>query len=118
MAIQIKDHLQACSRHTPIKIAVVVGGISQAKQERLLGRKPEIVVATPGRLAQLVDEGVEYLSDGLARIKYFVIDEADRMIEKGHFSEMEKILALINKYSFSLIRANYRAFNDCFLKKR
>lgn len=56
LAIQIKDHIQSCSRHTPIKTAVVVGGLSQAKQERLLDRRPEILVATPGRLVQLIDE--------------------------------------------------------------
>lgn len=56
LAIQIKDHIQSCSRHTPIKTAVIVGGLSQAKQERLLERRPEILVATPGRLLQLIDE--------------------------------------------------------------
>ncbi len=56
LAIQIKDHLQACSKYEKIKIGVVVGGISQQKQERLLSKRPEIVVATPGRLMQLINE--------------------------------------------------------------
>jgi ATP-dependent RNA helicase DDX24/MAK5 len=56
LAIQIKDHLQVCCKYQKIKITSVVGGISQLKQERLLGKKPEIVVATPGRLMQLIDE--------------------------------------------------------------
>lgn len=56
LAIQIKDHLQVCSKYTKIKIAVVVGGISQLKQERLLRKNPEIVVATPGRLMQMIEE--------------------------------------------------------------
>lgn len=56
LAIQIKDHLQICCKYNKIKIAVVVGGISQLKQERLLNKHPEIVVATPGRLMQLIDE--------------------------------------------------------------
>jgi superfamily II DNA/RNA helicase len=56
LAIQIKDHLQICCKYSQIKIAVVVGGISQLKQERLLSKLPEIVVATPGRLMQLIDE--------------------------------------------------------------
>ena len=97
LAIQVKDHLQVCCKYNRIKIAVVVGGISQQKQERLLSKKPEIVVATPGRLLQLIEEGNEYLGK-ISMIKYFVIDEADRMIERGHYSEMEKILAIINRF--------------------
>lgn len=73
----------------------MVGGISQIKQERLLKKNPEIVVATPGRLMQLIEEGNEYLQN-IWKIKFLVIDEADRMIEKGHFSEMEKILGIVN----------------------
>ncbi|CAF1032682.1 unnamed protein product [Brachionus calyciflorus] len=96
LAIQIKDHLQVCSKYKDIKIACVVGGISQLKQERLLLKNPEIIVATPGRLMQMIEEGHEYLNN-IIRIKYLVIDEADRMIEKGHFSEVEKILGLVNK---------------------
>jgi ATP-dependent RNA helicase DDX24/MAK5 len=79
-----------------LKIVVVVGGISQLKHERLLKKNPEIVVATPGRLLQLIEEGNEYLSK-ISQIRFLVIDEADRMIEKGHFGEMEKILAYINR---------------------
>ena len=56
LAIQIKDHLQVACKYQKTKIVVVVGGISQMKQERLLIKKPEIVVATPGRLMQLIDE--------------------------------------------------------------
>ena len=59
-------------------------------------KKTEIVVATPGRLMQMIDEGNEFLCN-ITKIKYLVVDEADRMIEKGHFSEMDKILTLINR---------------------
>ncbi len=96
LAIQIKEHLQGICKYQKTKIVVVVGGISQMKQERLLKQEPEIVVATPGRLVQMIDEGNEYLNR-VDQIKYLVIDEADRMIEKGHFGEMERILKLINK---------------------
>lgn len=96
LAIQIKNHLQVCCKYNDIKIACVVGGISQLKQERLISKNPEIIVATPGRLMQMIEEGNEFLNN-LIRIRYLVIDEADRMIEKGHFSEVEKILALINR---------------------
>jgi ATP-dependent RNA helicase DDX24/MAK5 len=100
LAIQVKDHLQVCCKYQTIKIAVVVGGISQIKQERLLKKSPEIIVATPGRLMQMIDEGNEYLNK-INLIKYLVIDEADRMIEKGSFCEMEKILNLVNSHEKS-----------------
>lgn len=56
LAIQIKQHLQICAKFQKTKVVVVVGGISQLKQERLLRKMPEIVVATPGRLMQMIDE--------------------------------------------------------------
>lgn len=95
LAIQIKEHLQAACKYQKTKIVVVVGGISQMKQERLLKQEPEIIVATPGRLMMMIDEGNEYLNK-IGQIKYLVIDEADRMIEKGHFGEVEKLLKIIN----------------------
>lgn len=107
LAIQIKDHLQVCCRYKDIKIACVVGGISQLKQERQLSKNPEIVVATPGRLMQMIEDGHEFLNN-ILRIRYLVIDEADRMIEKGHFSEVEKILSLANKdEKFKAKRQNF-----------
>lgn len=95
LAIQIKDHLQNVCKYQKTKVTVVVGGISQKKQERLLKKCPEIIVATPGRLMQLIEEDNEYLNQ-LDKIRFLVIDEADRMIEKGHYTELEKILNLVN----------------------
>lgn len=104
LAIQIKEHFQGVCKYQKTKIVVLVGGINQMKQERLIKQEPDIIVATPGRLMQLIDEGNEYLNK-ISKIKYLVIDEADRMIEKGHFGEMEKILAIINQ-------------DELFVKKR
>jgi len=56
LAIQIKQHLQTCAKYHETKVVVVVGGISQLKQERQLKKQPEIIVATPGRLMQMIDE--------------------------------------------------------------
>jgi ATP-dependent RNA helicase DDX24/MAK5 len=95
LAIQIKDHLQNVCKYQKTKVTVIVGGIAQKKQERLLKKCPEIVVATPGRLMQLIDEDNDYLNK-LDKIRFLVIDEADRMIEKGHYTELEKILNLVN----------------------
>ncbi len=66
------------------------------KQLRLLSRRPEIVVATPGRLWDLIREGNEHLST-VREIGYLAIDETDRMAEKGHFQELHHLLEMLNE---------------------
>lgn len=61
LAVQISQHLKAASKYTTISVSVVVGGLSSQKQERLLNRGPEIVIATPGRLWELIEEGHPHL---------------------------------------------------------
>ncbi|CAN7944123.1 unnamed protein product [Ixodes hexagonus] len=95
LAIQVKQHLQAAAKYTGIGVVNVIGGLSADKQLRLLKRRPEIVVATPGRLWELVDQSTPHLSD-VASVRYLVIDEADRMVEKGHFEDLTRLLALMN----------------------
>lgn len=95
LALQVKKHILAAARYTNIKVVTVVGGMAPQKQARLLKRKPEIVIATPGRLWEMIEEGEEHLSR-LPFVQQLVVDEADRMIEKGHFEELTKILAFIN----------------------
>ncbi|XP_008545144.1 ATP-dependent RNA helicase DDX24 [Microplitis demolitor] len=101
LAIQIRDHLCKAAKYTDIKIAVVIGGMAAVKQERILSKGPEIVIATPGRLWELIDQGNIHLSQ-LHSIKYLAIDETDRMLEKGHFQELHQILERINSISESL----------------
>ena len=70
--------------------------MSIEKQLRLLKQKPAIIVATPGRLWELMSEySVDYLVKGLPMVDVLVLDEADRMIADGHFREMRDILAHI-----------------------
>jgi len=95
LAIQVRDHLVTAAKHTSVAVAVVVGGMSVEKQIRLLNRCPAIVVATPGRLWDVVKDGHPHLSD-LGKIKYLAIDETDRMVEKGHFAELQNILEVVN----------------------
>ncbi|ELU02510.1 hypothetical protein CAPTEDRAFT_152919 [Capitella teleta] len=95
LAIQVKNHIEAAAKYTGITCMAVVGGMSVQKQERLLRRGPEIVVATPGRLWELYSELSNHLSK-MPKIRFLVLDEADRMVEKGHFEELEKILGTIN----------------------
>uniref|UniRef100_A0A1B6E718 ATP-dependent RNA helicase n=1 Tax=Clastoptera arizonana TaxID=38151 RepID=A0A1B6E718_9HEMI len=95
LAIQIKNHLVAALKYTQIKVAVVVGGMSAQKQERLLKKQPHIVVATPGRLWELVSQGEQHFAN-LENIKYLAIDETDRMTEVNHFPELRSLLEKIN----------------------
>ena len=64
------------------------------KQERLLRYKPEIIVATPGRLWELLNSFDNYLKD-FSHFDFLVLDEADRMIQEGHYQELQDILELL-----------------------
>lgn len=61
LAVQVKDQLIHLCKYTKINVAMVVGGLAKEKQERLLKRKPEIVVGTPGRLWELYNDGNPHL---------------------------------------------------------
>lgn len=101
LAIQINSHLAAVLVHTDIRATVVVGGVAPQKQERLLRRGPEIVVGTPGRLWELIQQGNEHLAQ-VADIQYLAIDETDRMLERGHFQELTQLLELIKSNKSAL----------------
>lgn len=100
LAVQIRNHLEAAAKYTDVSVGCVVGGLSSQKQERILNKvKPDILVATPGRLWELMDETqVEHLDlDVVSKIKYLVVDEADRMTEKGHFDELIRLIELMKE---------------------
>ncbi|XP_062559498.1 ATP-dependent RNA helicase DDX24-like [Armigeres subalbatus] len=107
LAVQINDHLKAVTKYTDIKIATVFGGLATVKQERMLKKCPEIVIATPGRLWELIQARNPHLSK-VDRIRFLVIDETDRMLEKGHFEELKQLLEMINKNEEATkLRRNY-----------
>lgn len=95
LAIQIKNSLSIFTKYTGINMAVVVGGMAAVKQERLLSKHPEIVIATPGRLWELIQSGNPHLSQ-IDNIRFLAIDETDRMLEHGHFKELHNLLERIN----------------------
>ena len=95
LAIQVRDHITRISKELNISVCAIVGGMSVDKQRRLLRKQPDIIIATPGRLWDLVKEKTPQL-EHLDLIKFLVIDEADRMIEKGHFQELSKLLGYLN----------------------
>ncbi|KAL8993959.1 MAG: hypothetical protein Q9169_005949, partial [Polycauliona sp. 2 TL-2023] len=89
LAVQIHTQMQSlCTPVNKIHTACVYGGVAKDPQ-RLALSTAHIVVATPGRLLDLIEEG----SANLAEVKYLVLDEADRMLEKGFENEIRKIVA-------------------------
>lgn len=95
LAVQVRNHLVAAAKYTGIQVAAIFGGLAAVKQERVLSKCPEIVVATPGRLWELLSEGNPHLNK-LQNINFLVVDETDRMIEKGHFDEVKLIIDRLN----------------------
>lgn len=95
LAMQVKNHIDDVAKYTDISVATIVGGLSSEKQERLLKKGPEIIVATPGRLWELIQRNEPHLMQ-MNKVKYFVIDEADRMVETAHFPELHLMLEKIN----------------------
>ncbi|NWV15229.1 DDX24 helicase, partial [Ptilonorhynchus violaceus] len=106
LAVQVKHHIDAVAKFTGIKTAILVGGMAAQKQERVLNRKPEIVIATPGRLWELVKERHPHLSN-LRQLRCLVIDEADRMVEKGHFVELSQLLEILNDSQYNPRRQTF-----------
>ncbi|NWS44325.1 DDX24 helicase, partial [Probosciger aterrimus] len=106
LAVQVKHHIDAVAKFTGIKTAIIVGGMAAQKQERVLNRKPEIVIATPGRLWELVKERHPHLSN-LWQLRCLVIDEADRMVEKGHFLELSQLLEILNDSQYNPQRQTF-----------
>lgn len=99
LAHQVVDHLNKLAKYSPLStrgIVSITGGLSIQKQQRLLRHGPGIIVATPGRMLELV-QGDSELAKRLASTDIIVLDEADRLLQDGHFDEFEKILELFGK---------------------
>ncbi|KAF9300799.1 ATP-dependent RNA helicase [Mortierella antarctica] len=96
LAIQVKEHLVAFTQFTGHHVVPIVGGMSIQKQTRQLDRNPAIIVATPGRLWELISTNPIY-SERLIQARFLVLDEADRMLESGHFQELSSILKLLER---------------------
>ncbi|CAL6321766.1 unnamed protein product [Bathycoccus prasinos] len=94
LALQVAKMLADVAIYTGIQIATIVGGMSKQKQERVLKKQPEIIVATPGRLWELIRDGEKHLTS-LERLTFLTLDEADRMVERGHFKELESVIKSI-----------------------
>jgi len=98
LAIQIEESFSAYGRYTGLKNTVIFGGVNQNPQTRALKGGIDILVATPGRLLDLIDQGFINLKD----IEYFVLDEADRMLDMGFIHDIRKIIEKLPRKRQSL----------------
>ncbi|MCL2598282.1 MAG: DEAD/DEAH box helicase [Firmicutes bacterium] len=89
--MQIDESLRAYGRYTKQRLCLLIGGVSQHPQELALKQGVDILVATPGRLLDLVWQGV--LS--IEQIKIFVLDEADRMLDMGFINDVKRCLEFL-----------------------
>ena len=98
LAIQIGESFNAYGRHTGLTNTVIFGGVNQNPQTAALIRGVDIVVATPGRLLDLLNQGFLHLRD----VEILVLDEADRMLDMGFIHDVKKILTVLPKKRQSL----------------
>ena len=91
LAIQIDECCRDYARYTPIRHCVIFGGVNQRPQVDALQKGVDLLVATPGRLLDLIGQG--YVT--LDTIRFFVLDEADRMLEMGFIHDIRRILPLL-----------------------
>jgi len=98
LAIQIEESFNSYGRHLNLKNKVIFGGVSQHAQVSALKSGVDIIIATPGRLLDLMGQGYISLKD----IEYFVLDEADRMLDMGFIHDIKKVLAVLPKKRQSL----------------
>lgn len=89
LAIQIADNFSAYGQYTQLRNTVIFGGVKQAQQVTRLKQGVDILVATPGRLLDLMNQGYISFRD----LKYVVLDEADQMLDMGFIHDVKKIIA-------------------------
>lgn len=98
LAIQIGENFTAYARYTSIRNTVIFGGVKQGNQTQALKKGVDVLVATPGRLLDLMQQG--FIS--LKHIEYFILDEADHMLDMGFIHDIRKLIAKIPEKRQSL----------------
>lgn len=93
LAIQIYESIQSYGKNLNLKAAVIFGGVPQKPQEEVLRKGVDILIATPGRLNDLVNQKIIDLS----AIEIFILDEADRMLDMGFINDVKKVIKCIPK---------------------
>ncbi|WP_019228464.1 DEAD/DEAH box helicase [Sedimentibacter sp. B4] len=91
LAVQIEDNFRAYGKYTGLKYLSIFGGVSQNPQTDALRRGVDVLIATPGRLMDLINQR----QVNLQNVKVFVLDEADRMLDMGFIHDVKKIISYI-----------------------
>lgn len=91
LAAQIKDSISVYSKGLQLKSAVIFGGVGYRPQTEAMGRGQDILIATPGRLLELIDDG--HVNFG--QLEVFILDEADRMLDMGFIRDVKKVISLL-----------------------
>ncbi|BBL75076.1 DEAD/DEAH box helicase [Methylomagnum ishizawai] len=99
LAAQVGDSIRAYGKHTALRSATVFGGVGMQPQIDALKRGLDILVATPGRLLDLVEQGQAKLGE----VDFLVLDEADRMLDMGFIHDIKRILSLLPKVRQNLL---------------
>ncbi len=99
LAAQIAERVTAYGRHGAIRHVVIYGGVGQRPQEDALRKKPDLVVATPGRLLDLMGQG----HIDLSQVRTLVLDEADRMLDMGFLPDVKRIIAAVPRERQTLL---------------
>lgn len=88
LALQIAENFDAYASGLPVRHTAIFGGVSQRRQVDQLRRAPEVLIATPGRLLDLIGQGYIHLD----QVGHFILDEADKMLDMGFIRDIRKII--------------------------
>lgn len=95
LAVQVEECFRDYARHTAVRHTVIYGGVGQRPQVEKLKKGVDILIATPGRLFDLMNQG--YIS--LDAVRHFVLDEADRMLDMGFIQDIKRLLMILPKHN-------------------
>ena len=99
LAMQISESFETYGRYTKVKQEVIFGGVSQHTQTIALRNGTDILIATPGRLLDLMDQGYVHLD----HLELFVLDEADRMLDMGFINDVKKIMKALPRQKQTML---------------
>ena len=99
LAVQVAENAEKYAKHTPIRTAVVFGGMDMKQQALQIRGGIELLIATPGRLLDHLEQG----NVSLAQVNYLVLDEADRMLDMGFLPDLQRILNVLPKQRQTLL---------------
>lgn len=118
LAIQVEENIQQYGKYLDTTYLSIFGGVPQGKQEKALNNGIDLLIATPGRLLDLINQGIVVLSN----IEYLILDEADKMLDMGFVNDVKKVLTKVPEqrqmlFFTATMNNNIRQFADTILRK-